>query len=149
MSLHDGRRRLPDRAGPRRSICGARRRKCPSFGGPWAQTAALVRGEAWFGDVDVWGGGEPWESVGDWLVLDLVDAECGLELRIAVHRSLDDGTDVPEEESDGESDGSQSSRYQSDDGFIVAMKRRTPSRRRRTPSSPTKSRRRAPYARAT
>ena len=30
-----------------------------------------------------------------------------------------DGTDV-EEESDGESDGSQSSRYQSDDGFIVA-----------------------------
>ena len=60
----------------------------PSFGGPWAQTAALVRGEAWFGDVDVWGGGEPWESVGDWLVLDLVDAECGLELRIAVHRSL-------------------------------------------------------------
>ena len=91
----------------------------PSFGGPWAQTAALVRGEAWFGDVDVWGGGEPWESVGDWLVLDLVDAECGLELRIAVHRSLDDGTDLPEEESDGESDGSQSSRYESDDGFIV------------------------------
>ena len=64
----------------------------------------------------MWGGGEPWESVGDWLVLDLVDAECGLELRIAVHRSLD--ADV-EEESDGESDGSQSSRYQSDDGFIV------------------------------
>ena len=91
----------------------------PSFGGPWAQTAVLVRGEAWFGDVDVWGGGEPWESVGDWLVLDLVDAECGLELRIAVHRSLDDGTDLPEEESDGESDGSRSSRYQSDDGFIV------------------------------
>jgi hypothetical protein len=58
--------------------------------------------------------------VGDWLVLDLVDAECGLELRIAVHRSLDDGTDLPEEESDGESAGSQSSRYQSDDGFIVA-----------------------------
>ena len=37
-----------------------------------------------------------------------------------MHRSLDDGTDLPEEESDGESDGSQSSRYQSDDGFIVA-----------------------------
>jgi len=65
----------------------------------------------------VWGGGEPWESVGDWLVLDLVDAECGLELRIAVHRSLD--AQAPDE-SDVESAGSRSSRYESDDGFIVA-----------------------------
>ena len=48
---------------------------------------------------------------------DLGAAECGGELRIAVHRSLD--AQAPEE-SDVESAGSQSSRYQADDGFIVA-----------------------------
>lgn len=91
-----------------------------SFGGPWASTASLVRGEAWFSDIDVWGGGEPWESVGDWLVLDLVDAECGLELRIAVHRHLGDDAPRGAESDESSSDGSRSSRYESDGGFIVA-----------------------------
>ena len=119
----------------------------PSFGGPWAQTAALVRGEAWFGDVDVWGGGEPWESVGDWLVLDLVDAECGLELRIAVHRSR--WTPMLRRRATGSRTGPKAPVINRTTGSSWRATRRTPSRRRRTPSFPTKSRRRAPYARAT
>lgn len=74
-------------------------------------TANLVRGECDFEDVDASAFAA---SDAEWLVVDVVDDDAGLEYRLAAKRTLDDFDDDDDSSSDGDED-----EYDDRDGFIV------------------------------